>query len=79
MIQEIEKYIINLLHENFNITIQNPEQDYFSAGLDSFSFINFINEIETKYKIKFLNDYFLNRDFAKVSGLAAVIFEHKNV
>ena len=73
MEKEIENCLISLLNKTYNISISNPEQDYFAAGLDSFNFINFINDIETKYNIKFNNDDFQNRDFALVNGLAKII------
>lgn len=79
MENEIENYLISLLNKTYNISISNPEQDYFSAGLDSFNFINFINDIETKYNVKFNNDDFQNRNFAIVSGLANIIKERLDV
>lgn len=76
--EEIKNWIIDWFEKNSTATKtdieNNPEENYFNTGwIDSFAFINFISDIEEKFKISFSNDEFQNRDFATINGLTKII------
>ena len=53
---------------------KNLEKNYFDSGwLDSFKFIELINDVEQEFQILFSNDEFQNRKFATISGLKEII------
>ncbi len=50
------------------------QTNYFEAGwMDSFSFIQFISDIEERFGVSFSNEEFQNREFATLGGLAGII------
>lgn len=78
--ENIKKWLVEWFVENGDVTedilLENLEANYFNAGfLDSFTFISLIGDIEDEYEIEFDNEQFLDRDFATINGLAAIIAE----
>ncbi len=50
------------------------DANYFEAEfIDSFNFIFLVGDIEEHFKIKFTNDQFVDRSFATIDGLTAII------
>lgn len=75
---DIQRWLINWFVENSDFSKEdvesNLDSNYFEQGwIDSFSFINFISDMEEKFEISFSNDEFQNREFATVNGLAKII------
>tara|TARA_B100000315_G_C14490379_1_gene547300 strand:- start:718 stop:969 length:252 start_codon:yes stop_codon:yes gene_type:complete len=55
---------------------ENPDRsaNYFEAGLiDSLGLIELIDEIETKFNIRFNQEHFQDRRFSTIEGLAEII------
>lgn len=78
IMEEIIGWLINWFVENSDFSKEvienNLDSNYFEQGwIDSFSFINFISDMEEKFDISFSNDEFQNREFATVNGLAKII------
>lgn len=81
--KEIQNWLVEWFCKNTDATKEtietNIEKNYFEMQwIDSFSFINFITDLEDKYPISFSNDEFQNRDFATISGLAKIIKDKTN-
>jgi len=54
--------------------IAKCDVNYFEAEfIDSFNFIFLVGDIEDSFKIKFTNDQFVDRSFATINGLVAII------
>lgn len=52
---------------------ENSDNSYFELGyIDSFEFIELIENLEEEQGLSFENDAFENRDFATISGLAQI-------
>lgn len=79
MVEDIEKWLIEILKENYGLSNISSNDNYFDAGLDSFSFITLVNTIEEKYQISFTNNEFQDRKFSTIHGLAEIIERRKNV
>ena len=57
--------------------IKNLEENYLELGwIDSLKFISFITDIEEKFKIRFSNDSFQDRNFSTVKGLSKIVREY---
>ena len=57
---------------------KNLEKNYFDSGwLDSFKFIELINDVEQEFQILFSNDEFQNRKFSSINGLTEIIKRKK--
>jgi acyl carrier protein len=74
----INDWIIEWISTNSNVSkskiVENTNANYFERQwLDSFTFINFITDIEKEFKISFSNEEFQNRDFATIDGLIKII------
>jgi acyl carrier protein len=74
----INDWIIEWVSTNSNVSkskiVENTNANYFERQwLDSFTFINFITDIEKEFKISFSNEEFQNRDFATIDGLIKII------
>jgi acyl carrier protein len=74
----IKDWIIEWVSTNSNVSkskiVENTNANYFERQwLDSFTFINFITDIEKEFKISFSNEEFQNRDFATIDGLIKII------
>lgn len=55
---------------------KNLDLDYLAKGyVDSLNFLNFIIEIQNKYKIKFRSLDFKNRGYRTIKGLSKIIFK----
>lgn len=78
IMEYIKGWLSNWFIENSDFSKEdienNLDSNYFEQGwIDSFSFINFISDMEEKFEISFSNDEFQNREFATVNGLAKII------
>ena len=78
---DIEKWIIDWFEQNTGIEkdeiIKNLEENYLELGwIDSLKFISFITDIEEKFKIRFSNDSFQDRNFSTVKGLSKIVREY---
>jgi len=52
----------------------NIDENYLEKGwIDSFSFINFISDMETHFSIHFSNDQFQDRAFSTINGIVKII------
>lgn len=52
-------------------------ENYFEQGwIDSFSFIQFVSDLEDHFQIQFDNNEFQNRTFSTIDGLTKII-KHK--
>lgn len=76
--EDIKKWLANWFVENSdfskNVVEENLDKNYFEQQwIDSFSFINFISDMEEKFSISFSNDEFQNREFATINGLTKII------
>ncbi len=78
-LNELAQQLQEIIEEKCGITIDNYDSNYFDAGLDSYSFMELVAELEQKYNIEFSNDDFANEDFFSINGLAAIIEEKRNV
>ena len=57
---------------------KNLDENYFDNGwLDSFKFIELINDVEQEFQILFSNDEFQNRKFSSINGLTEIIKRKK--
>lgn len=79
MVEDIEKWLLEILQTNYGITNISCQENYFDAGIDSFSFITLVNIIEEKYNISFTNNEFQDRKFSTIHGLAEIIESRMNV
>jgi len=75
---DIEKWIIGWFEQNTSIQkdeiIKNLDENYLELGwIDSLKFISFITDIEEKFKIRFSNDSFQDRDFSTMKGLSKIV------
>lgn len=75
---DIEKWIIDWFEQNTSIQkdeiIKNLDENYLEFGwIDSLKFISFITNIEEKFKIRFSNDSFQDRDFSTITGLSKIV------
>jgi len=78
---DIEKWIIDWFEQNTGIEkdeiIKNLEENYLELGwIDSLKFISFVTDIEEKFKIRFSNDSFQDRNFSTVKGLSKIVREY---
>jgi acyl carrier protein len=78
---DIEKWIIDWFEQNTGIQkdeiIKNLEENYLELGwIDSLKFISFVTDIEEKFKIRFSNDSFQDRNFSTVKGLSKIVREY---
>jgi len=78
---DIEKWLIDWFEQNTGIKkdeiIKNLEENYLELGwIDSLKFISFITDIEEKFKIRFSNDSFQDRNFSTVKGLSKIVGEY---
>ena len=78
---DIEKWIIDWFVQNTGIQkdeiIKNLEENYLELGwIDSLKFISFVTDIEEKFKIRFSNDSFQDRNFSTVKGLSKIVREY---
>ena len=78
---DIEKWIIDWFEQNTSIQkdeiIKNLEENYLELGwIDSLKFISFVTDIEEKFKIRFSNDSFQDRNFSTVKGLSKIVREY---
>lgn len=74
----VKTWIIEWFEKNSNISAEEiknkTSESYFeNKWLDSYSFINFISDMEEKFNIQFSNDEFQNREFATIDGLTKII------
>lgn len=74
----VKEWLINWFEKNSDLNldeiVNNVNEDYLAKGwIDSFKFISFITEIESKFKITFSNEEFQNMDFSTIEGLAGII------
>ena len=81
---EIRGWIIEWFSANTDLPAENIENlggaNYFEQKwIDSFGFINFISDIESKFGISFSNEEFQNRTFATINGLSEIIRDKTNV
>ena len=53
---------------------RRARESYFDAGwIDSLGLIEFVDELETHFNIRFSNDEFQDRSFSTIDGLAALV------
>lgn len=78
-LNELTKQLMETIGKTCGITINDYDSNYFDEGIDSYAFMELINELEQKYNIEFSNDDFANDDFFSINGLAAIIEEKRNV
>ncbi len=76
--ENIREWLVDWFVENSDFTKDIIEsmldENYFNQQwIDSFSFINFISDMEEKFCVSFSNDEFQNRDFATINGLYKII------
>ncbi|HIQ89862.1 TPA: acyl carrier protein [Candidatus Galligastranaerophilus faecipullorum] len=79
----IKDWIINWLEKNSNVTKEiikkNLNENYFNQGwVDSFTFINFISDLEEHFQITFTNSEFQDKNFSTINGLTEIIKIKKN-
>lgn len=77
-VEDIKECLINWFVENSDFAKEvienNLNENYFEQQwIDSFSFINFISDLEEKFGISFSNEEFQNREFATINGLVLII------
>lgn len=82
--EDVKTWIIDWFVKNTDFDKEeiekNLNESYFEhQWIDSFSFINFISDIEENFSISFSNDEFQNREFATISGLTSIIKGKLNV
>lgn len=59
--------------------MKNGRENYLEKGwIDSFKFISYITDIETKFNIHFSNDQFQDRNFSTIEGIIKIIEEKIN-
>lgn len=69
--------IVKLLKIKKNI--KNYNLNYLESGIiDSLEMIKFISKVEKKFKIKFSQKDFENREFTNIIGLSKIIQNKKN-
>lgn len=78
-LNELIQQLKEIIEKKCGININNYDSNYFDEGLDSYSFMELIAELEQKYNIEFSNDDFANEDFFSINGLAVIIEEKRNV
>lgn len=67
----------NMSQEDIKSKLYN---NYFDEGwIDSFSFINFISDMEKEFSISFSNEEFQEKTFTTISGLTKIIKEKQFV
>ena len=76
--EDIINWLINWFGENSMMEKEEirlfTSESYFEKGLiDSFVFIQLIEDIEEEYQIEFGNEQFEDRSFATIEGLAEII------
>jgi len=74
----VENWIIDWFVQNAGIEkdkiLKNLGESYLEIGwIDSLKFISFITDIEEKFKIRFSNDSFQDREFSTVKGLSKIV------
>ena len=72
----IKEWILEYFIENSDEKTKiDTEVNYMEIGIiDSFGLIEFIEELENEFSIKFTNDDFSNRKFVTVGGLTEIVF-----
>lgn len=78
MEEEIESWLISWFEKNAGMESMDLEgkmgANYLSSGwIDSFKFMEFVNDIEERYGIRFSNEEFQDRSFSTLRGLARII------
>ena len=71
----IKEWILEYFIENSDEKTKiDTEVNYMEIGIiDSFGLIEFIEELENEFSIKFTNDDFSNRKFVTVDGLTEIV------
>jgi acyl carrier protein len=74
------QWIVQWFVKNTNVpeeeVTSHLESNYFEhKWVDSFSFIQFISDIEENFHIRFDNSEFQDREFATIAGLSKILAE----
>lgn len=73
-LSDIQKYLLKKIKKHHSE--KNLDLDYLAKGyVDSLNFLNFIIEIQNKYKIEFKSSDFKNRGYRTIKGLSKMIFK----
>lgn len=51
----------------------NPQKSLFDIGLDSFAFMQLVQEIESKFQIQFEPETLMSTDFRSIKGITSCI------
>jgi len=74
---DIEKYIFELLKEEYNIDVAlDSETNIQDAGMDSLDIVSFLFNIEKKYNIRIPNEELSNPDIYIIKNIASYITSH---
>ena len=76
-IENIEKKIIKILEKKGTLVKKDKDKNDYNfienGHIDSVSFVKFISEIETKFKISIPNKLFYSKKISTIKGLEKII------
>lgn len=78
MKQDIQEWLVGWFADHTGKTkdeiLAHTAENYFDIGfIDSFGFVELIEDLEEKCGLRFSNDAFEDRDFAAIDGLVKII------